>query len=260
MNTFYVIIYMYFVEEKMRSTNPIFREKVFEEAYSLTERPMTVSGTLNKLLLLTVIMLVAAMAVFYQFYLQHFDYVNILMVAGGIIGFIAIFVIFFNQKLTPYLAPIYAFAQGAVISGISCIFEASFPGIVMQAISMTMLTVFVMAMLFKTRIIKVTDKLRSTIMIATITVAVFYIISFILMLLSVNVPYFTSTSTLSIVLNVAIAILAAFNLLLDFDFIERGSKAPLPSHYEWYGAFGLLVTILWLYVEVLRLLARLRDR
>ena len=244
----------------MKSSNPIFRDSVLENAYALTERPMTVAGTMNKLLLLSLIMIVGAAAVFYQFYMQHYDYVHILMIAGAIVGIICAFIIAFKQKTTPYLAPVYAFAQGAVISGLSCIFEASFPGIVMQAISITFLTVFSMGLLFKSGIIKATEQFRSILFTATMAVVIFYLISFVLTLFSVNVPYFTSSSPISITINVVIACIAALNLIIDFDFIEKGVRTPLPSFFEWYGAFGLLVTILWLYVEVLRLLARLRDR
>lgn len=244
----------------MKSTNPIFRDSVLSEAHALTERPMTVEGTMNKLLLLSIIMLVAAAAVYYQFSLQHFDYVQILFVAGCIVGLISAIVIAFNQKTTPYLAPIYAFSQGAAVSAMSCFFEAMYSGIVLQAVSITFLTVLTMGILYKSRIIQATDKLRRILMTAGIAVFAFYLVSFILSFFNVNVAYFTSSSPLAITVNVIIALVAAFYLILDFDFIEKGVNAPLPSNYEWYGAFGLLVTILWLYVEILRLLARLRDR
>lgn len=244
----------------MKSSNPILRDSILEEGYSITERMMTVTGTLNKLLILTVIMLVGALAVFYQFYLQHYDFVNSIMIAGCIVGLVTAVIIAFNKKLTPYLAPIYAFSQGAVISGISCFFEAAMPGIVMQAASITLIVLFSLAFLYKTGAIKATEKFKSVIFAATFAIFIFYIISFILFLFHVNVPYFTSTSIISIVINAAIAVIAALNLIIDFDFIERGVRTPLPAVFEWYGAFGLLVTILWLYVEILRLLSRLRNR
>ena len=244
----------------MKSTNPIFRDSVFSEAYALTERPMTVAGTMNKLLLLSVIMLVAAAAVLYQFSMQHYDYVQILFIAGCIVGLISAIVIAFNKKATPYLAPVYAFSQGAAVSAMSCFFEAMYSGIVVQAVSITFFAVLTMGILYKSRIIQATDKLRSILMTAGIAVFAFYLVSFVLSLFNVNVAYFTSSSPLAIVVNIVIALVAAFYLILDFDFIEKGVNAPLPAHYEWYGAFGLLVTILWLYVEILRLLARLRDR
>lgn len=244
----------------MKSSNPILRDNVFENAYAIADRPMTIGGTMNKLLLLSLVMLLSAAAVYYQFSLKHFDYVNIMMIAGIIIGFICAIVIAFKVNSTPYLAPVYAFSQGAALSAISCFFEASFPGIVIQAISMTFIVVFIMAALYKMNLIKATERFRAVLFTATLAIAVFYLIAFILTFFNVNIPYFTSTSDLSIGINIAIACIAALNLIIDFDFIEKGVSAPLPSIYEWYGAFGLLVTVLWLYIEILRLLARIRQR
>lgn len=244
----------------MKSSNPMFRDSILEQTYALTERPMTIGGTMNKLMILALIMICAAAAVYYQFSLKHFDFVNMLMIAGIIVGFVSVIVIAFKQNWTPYIAPVYAFSQGAVLSGISCFFEAALPGIVIQAISLTFLVVFVMALLFKAGVIKATERFKSVLLIATGTIFVFYLISFIMMLFHVNLPYFYSNSPLAIGVNVIIAVIAALNLIIDFDFIEKGVQAPLPSVYEWYGAFGLLVTIVWLYIEILRLLSRLRDR
>ncbi len=244
----------------MRTSNPILKDSVLETDYALTERPMSVSGTLNKLLLLALIMLFGAGAVYYQFSLQRLDYVNMLTMGGVIVGFIVAIVIAIAHKATPYLAPVYAFAQGAALSGISCYFESQFQGIVIQAISMTFVVVILMALLFKAGIIKATEKYRAVVFCATAAIGVFYLIAFILMLFHVNIPYFSANSNITIIINAAIAIFAALNLILDFDFIERGSQAPLPALYEWYGAFGLLVTILWLYLEILRLLSRVRNR
>ncbi len=244
----------------MKSSNPILRENIYEQAYALTERPMTVSGTMNKLLLLTLVMLCAAGAVYYQFSLQHYDFVNMLIIGGVIVGFILAIVISFNHKLTPYLAPVYAFSQGAVLSGISCFFEQQFHGIVIQAVSMTFMVILAMALLYRTGLIRATEKFKAVILTATFAIMIFYIISFVLMLFHVNVPYFYYNSPLNIGINVFIAIIAALNLIIDFDFIENGVKAPLPSLYEWYGAFGLMVTIVWLYIEILRLLARFKNR
>ncbi len=244
----------------MRSSNPILRDSIYEGTYALTESPMTVAGTMNKLLILTVVMLIAAAAVYYQFSLNHYDFVNLMIKGGAIVGLITAIIIAFKTKTAPYLAPVYAFAQGAAISGISCFFESALPGIVIQAMSLTFIVVLAMALLFRTGLVRATEKFKAVIFTATLAIAIFYIISLVLMLFNVNVPYFTSNSPVAIGVNVVIAIIAALNLVIDFDFIEKGSRAPLPSVYEWYGAFGLLVTILWLYVEILRLLSRLRNK
>lgn len=244
----------------MKSSNPILREEVIQNGYSVNEHPMTVSGTMNKLLVLCAVMLISAAAVYYQFSLGRYDFVRSVMPAGCIIGLIVAIVLAFNQKLSPYLTPVYAFAQGAAISGISCFFEAAYPGIVIQAVSITMLTVLSMALLFKSGLIRATERFKSIIFTATAAIAGFYLISLVLMFFHVNIPYFTSTSPVAFVINVAIAVIAALNLIIDFDFIEKGSQNMMPAVYEWYGAFGLLVTVLWLYIEILRLLARARKR
>ncbi len=251
---------MYIYGGKMKSSNPILSDKVLENTYSLTERPMTVSGTLNKLLLLSLVMMVGAGAVLYQFSLHHYDFVNLLTTIGIITGIITALIISFVHKTAPYLSFIYAFAEGLCLSGISCFFEASFPGIVIQAISLTLLTVFVMAILYKLRLIQATDRFKSVIFVATLTLGIFYLAAYILSFFNVTIPYFVSNSNLSKGINVLIACIAALNLIIDFDFIEEGSKKMLPSIYEWYGSFGLLVTIVWLYIEILRLLSRFRDR
>lgn len=244
----------------MKSTNPMFHNNAYEQAYAITERPMTVSGTMNKLLLLSLIMILAVVGVYYQFSLGRFDFVQLAMIGGIIVGFIVAIIMAFKPALANVLAPIYAIGQGAAVAAISCMFEAQFPGVVIQAISITFLVVFSMAVLYKARIIKATETLRSIIAIGTLTIAVFYLISFILMLCHVNIPYFTVNSPVTIAVNVVIACFAALNLITDFAFIEEGARRPLPAHFEWYGAFGLLVTILWLYVEILRLLSRLSSR
>lgn len=241
----------------MKSTNPMFRNNIYEQAYSLTERPMTVSGAVNKLLLLSLIMLASVAGVYYQFSLGRFDFVISALIGGTIIGIIAAIVLAFKLDLAKYLAPVCALTQGAVISAMSCVFEALFPGIVIQAVSITFLVVLAMALLFKARIIRATETLKSTIAIGTLAIGLFYTVSIVLMLFRVNVPYFTATSPINIAINAIIAGFAAFNLIIDFDFIEQGEKRMLPSTFEWYGAFGLLLTILWLYIEILNLLARI---
>ena len=240
----------------MKSSNPMFRNDIYEQAYALEEKPMTVSGSINKLLLLSLVMLISASGVYYQFSLGRYDFVQSSLMGGIIIGFIVAIVLAFKKDLAKYLAPIYALAQGAAISAISCTFEAQLPGIVIQAVSITLLVVFVMALLFKTKILQATQTLKNAIAIGTGAIGLFYLVSFTLMLFGVNIPYFTANSPLNLVVNIIIAGFAAFNLIIDFDFIREGERKMLPSSFEWYGAFGLLVTILWLYIEILRILLR----
>jgi len=246
----------------MRSSNPMFRHNrdLSVQVDALSDRPMSSSATMSKLLLLSLIMIIAATAVFYQFSLGRMDYVNILTIGGAILGFIFVLILSFVPKTSPYLAPLYAFSEGAFLSGISCQFNQVYPGIVVSAVSITLITVSVMALLHKFRIIKATEKFRSVMFTAVIAIGVFYLISFVLSLFNVNIPYFTSNSNLAIIINVIFALVAAFYLIIDFDNIELGEQRMLPSLFEWYYAVGLLVTIVWLYLEVLRLLARLQSR
>lgn len=191
----------------------------------------------------------------------------ILMWGGAIGGFIVAIVTVFKPNFSPITAPIYAALEGLFLGGISAVFEQQFSanqsgleGIVFQAVLLTLSIAATMFALYGLRIIKVTEKLKAGIMIATFGVMAMYLVSFVLMLFGMPVSFLHSSSPLSIGISGVIVVIAAFNLLLDFDFIENGEKQGLPKWAEWYGAFGLMVTLIWLYIEVLRLLAKLRSR
>jgi uncharacterized YccA/Bax inhibitor family protein len=224
--------------------------------------PMTVNGTLTKLFFMSLIMLCAGGATWYNFAIGAMDKVNLLLTAGVIIGTITGFAICFFRKTTPFLLPIYAFSEGTALAGISCIFESTYPGIVVKAVSLTFLALFSMLFLYMTRIIKPTDRMRSIITSATMAICIFYLINMVLILFHVNLPMLAmnDSSMLSIGISVVITIIAAFNLVLDFEFIEKGVENCLPKENEWFGAFGLLVTLVWLYMEILRLLVKLNNR
>ena len=166
----------------------------------------------------------------------------------------------FKPKLSPYTSPVYALVQGVVVGAISAVYNASFEGIVLQAVGLTIGVFAVMLALFALRIIKVTDKLRSGIMAATGAVRLVYIASFVLRLFGADIPFIHDTGLIGIGFSLAVVVIASMNLLLDFDLVARGAAAGAPKHMEWYGAFGLLVTLVWLYLELLRLLSKLRSR
>jgi uncharacterized YccA/Bax inhibitor family protein len=186
--------------------------------------------------------------------------------AAGIGGLILALVTIFKPKLSPWTAPVYAAFEGAFLGSLSYLIEAGFrgrgayPGIALQAVSMTCGTLFVMLFVYATRLIRVTDKLRAGIVSATGAVCLVYFASMVLSLFGVRVPFLYSATPLGIGISVAIVGLAAFNLLLDFDFIEKAAQQSAPKYMEWYGAFGLIVTLVWLYLEILRLLQKLQDR
>ncbi|MDD3236976.1 MAG: Bax inhibitor-1/YccA family protein [Candidatus Gastranaerophilales bacterium] len=244
----------------MENKNPVFSQGVVGDVQSIEGAPMTVSGTMNKLILCMFIMIASGAAVWQQFTLGYMDKVNMLMMAGLVIGLISGFAIIFKRDWAPVLTPVYAFAEGALLGGLSSILEAQFKGIVVQAVALTFMAVLAMAILFKANIIRATEKFRSAIITATFAIAILYFISIIAGFFHIQIPAIYSSSPIGIAFSVIVCAIAAFNLILDFDFVEQGVRQMLPKNYEWYGAFGLMVTIVWLYVEILRLLSKLRDR
>jgi uncharacterized YccA/Bax inhibitor family protein len=166
----------------------------------------------------------------------------------------------FKPQLARFTAPVYALLQGAFLGALSGVYNAAYDGIVLQAVSLTIGVFVVMLFLFATRIIKVTDRLRMGIIAATGAILLMYLVNLVLSLFDASVPFLHDSSALGILISLVIVGVAAFNLLLDFDFVERGVAAGAPRNMEWYAAFGLTVTIIWLYLELLRLLGKLQGR
>ena len=158
------------------------------------------------------------------------------------------------------LTPLYAVCEGFFVGGISAMFEAAYSGIVFQAVAATFAAVISMLALYRVGLIKATEKFRSVILISTMSIAVIYLIQIIASFFGRGIPQIFTSSNLGILFSLFVVAIAALNLILDFDFIERGSEAMLEKQYEWYGAFGLMVTVVWLYIELLKLLAKLNDR
>jgi len=179
---------------------------------------------------------------------------------GIIAGFIAVIVAMRKPNLAKILGPVYAIAYGFAVGAISKGYETFYNGIVLQAVMATASVFFVMLVLYRTRIIKVTDKFRRAVIFATLGVMVLYLSSFVMSLFGASLPFLNGDNMmLSILFSVFVCGLAAVNLALDFDFIERATNAGMPKEYEWVGALGLVVTLVWLYLELLRLLSYLRQ-
>jgi len=166
----------------------------------------------------------------------------------------------FRPKLSPFTAPAYAAVEGLVVGAISAIYDFRFAGIVLQAVMLTGAVFVIMLGLYASRRIRVTDKLRTTVMVATLAVMAVYAVSLLLRLFGAGVPMIHESGPIGILFSLAVVGIASFNLLLDFDLIERGVAEGAPKWMEWYGAFALLVTLVWLYLELLRLLSKLRSR
>jgi uncharacterized YccA/Bax inhibitor family protein len=219
---------------------------------------MTVNGTINIAMLLSVIVLASAGYVWSRFTLGYTDQVQMLIPFGAISGFIlALIISFFRVKA---LIPLYAVAEGLFIGGISAIFESMFPGIVIQAVSGTFAAMFAVLILYRTGLIKYTDKLRSVIYTSINAIVGVYLINFIGSFFGLSVPYLHTSSSLGIGISLFVITIASLSLVTDFHFIKTGEERMFPKEYEWIGAFGLLVTLIWIYIEVLNILARLRER
>ena len=223
-----------------------------------TSQRMTVSGTATATGVLFVLLLAAA-AVGWNL-VDTASGTPIWILGAVLVGFASVIALRFKPQWAKVLGPVYALAEGLAVGAISAYYESSKNGIVTMAVGVTIAVFGVMLLLYKTNIIKVTDRFRRIVMGATMGVMVFYGISLLLRLFGVDVGFLNDASALSIGFSFLVAGLAAFNLALDFDFIERGAQAGLPKQMEWVGAIGLLVTVVWLYLEILRLLSKLDRR
>lgn len=243
----------------MRSSNPILSRMNNDNVQMLEGAPMTVAGTINKTLVLLVIAAISAAAVVFEAMQGYADKVTTIMTIALFVGLGTGLVASFVPKLAKFLSPVYAFAEGALLAVITLFAEVQFPGIALQAVTATFATFFVMLSLYRMGAIKATAKFRAVIMSAITAILIVYLIEIVGSFFGFSVPFLNGSGPVSIVASVIICVVAALSLILDFDFIEKGSQNLIPKDYEWYGAFGLLVTLVWLYVEVLRLLSKLRD-
>jgi uncharacterized YccA/Bax inhibitor family protein len=252
------------------SGNPTLTEKIFDK--SLNENAnafgvMTVRGTINKFGFMLLMLMGSAMYIWsiYKPETLTTATATALMIGGAIGGFVLALVMMFKPNWAGYLAPGYAILEGFFIGGISAyfnnVFNERYPNMIMHAVGLTMGVALAMFLLYNFRIINVTNRLRSIIMSATMGIALFYLIVWILSLFGVNMGFgLNDGSLLSIGISLFIVGIAAFNLLLDFDAIEKAAEMGAPKYMEWYGAFGLLVTLVWLYLEILKLLSKLNSR
>lgn len=242
----------------MSQGNPLFNEKAYEQAVRniRVEEAMTLQGTVNKTFALLFLCVVAGMFA-WKNYQALAGYTTMIAIATFIVAMIVIF----RKTSAPILAPVYAVGEGLVLGIISAAYNSAYQGIVGQAITITLLVFGLMLFLYKTGIIKVTRGFVIAVTAATCAIALFYLGSLVVGLFGVNVPYFTSTSGVAIVVNIVICIVAAMNFAIDFHFIDQlTSQITAPKYMEWYAGFSLMVTLVWLYLEILRLLARTRDR
>jgi uncharacterized YccA/Bax inhibitor family protein len=219
---------------------------------------MTVSGTMNKSLLM-LILLVASAAFTWSLTFSGYNPI-VLTIGGAVVGLILVLIASFKPQYSTFLAPGYAIFEGLFIGGISAIFEAMYPGIVIQAVGATFVTFVVCLGLYKYKVVKVTEQFKSIVVAATLAIATYYILSWLLSLFINFQPVHHGNSMMSIGISVFVIVIAAMNLFLDFDQIEKGAEQKLPKYMEWFGAMGLMITLVWLYIEFLRLLSKISSR
>jgi uncharacterized YccA/Bax inhibitor family protein len=250
---------------ELKSSNPFLKEKSFEntsrandEVILVHQETMTVSGTINKSFTMLLMLLSTALV---SWWLVGNGYnPMIFTLGGGIIGLVLVLIASFKPTTSPYTAPAYALFEGLFIGGLSAVFEAMYPGLVIQAVSATFVTFLVCFGLYKYQIVKVTETFRSVVIGATMAIFAFYLISWIASFFINFQPIHHGNSLMSIGISVFVIIIAALNLFLDFDMIEKGAQSRAPKYMEWFSAMGLMITLVWLYVEFLRLLSKLSSR
>ncbi len=252
----------------MKTSNPALGENTFRGigggsygAYIDAAARMTLSGTVNKTGILLVCTFATAAWTWYRFLTsEDIGSVASLLMVGAIGGFICAMVTVFKKEWSPVTAPIYALLEGLVLGGISAMTNLRYPGIAIQAVGLTFGTLFVLLFLYSSRVIKVTQKFRLGIVAATGGIMVFYLLQMVLGFFGVHFLAVNGSGTIGIGFSLIVCAIAALNLVLDFDFIERGVNYGAPKYMEWYGAFGIMVTLVWLYLEILRLLTKMRSR
>ena len=243
----------------MRTSNPALNEKAFEGQVALGEA-MTLQGTVNKtgLLLLCVVATAA-----WTWGLSHSNTPEAAipwMIGGLFGGFVVALVTIFKKEWSPITAPIYALLEGLVLGGISAMFELRYPGIAIQAVGLTFGTLFVLLLAYKSGIIRATQGFKVGVIAATGGIAVLYLVDIVLHYFNRPVTFIHESGPWGIAFSLFVVIIAALNLVLDFDLIETGIKNGAAKFMEWYGAFALMVTLIWLYLEILRLLSKARRR
>ena len=252
----------------MKTSNPALSDKTFRGisgggygALVDAANRMTLSGTVNK----TGILLICALATAtwtWRMFLQSRDMADVypLMLLGMFGGLIFALITSFKKEWAPVTAPIYALLEGLLLGGLSAAMDLRYPGIGIQAVSLTFGTLFVLLIAYQSGVIKVTQKFRLGIVAATGGIFVFYMAQMLLGFFGVRFYSINGSGVIGIGFSLVVVAVAALNLVLDFDFIEQGVQAGAPRYMEWYGAFGIMVTLVWLYIEILRLLSKLRSR
>ena len=245
----------------MRTANPALNDKTFQNISTATAADaMTINGTVNKTGIMLLLLIASAAYTWSQFIEGNVDSLSMWMIVGIIGGLVVAFVTVFKKTWAPVTAPLYAVFEGFALGGISAILESSYPGIVIQAVALTFGTAGCLLLAYKSGVIKATENFKLGVFAATGGIALIYFVGWIMSFFGSGIPYIHENGLIGIGFSLVVVVIAALNLVLDFDFIEKGAEHGAPKFMEWYAAFGLLVTLIWLYFEILRLLSKLNSR
>jgi uncharacterized YccA/Bax inhibitor family protein len=248
----------------LRTSNPAlgaFRAPTMYGGFRDFER-MSVSGVVNATIVLLAILGIAALGMWYLMFFAGISFMLalVLIIGGAIGGFVVAIITVFKREWSPYTAPVYAGLEGLFLGGISGIFEVFFPGIVLEAIALTLGVFALMLLIYKSGVIQVNRSFIIGVVAATGAIAIVYMVGWMLTWFGIWVEFIYGASIFSIAFSLIVVAIAALNLMLDFHLIAEGTSSGLPKYMDWYGAFALMITLIWLYVEILRLLAKLRSR
>ncbi len=245
----------------MRTSNPALKDAIFtRERAAFNEAPMTLEGTATRSLVLLALTVFAATFTWTEVLGGNTAVVAPATLIGFLGGLVVAVVTVFMPRLSPYTGPLYAVLEGLALGAVSAIYQARFAGLPVQAVGLTFMVFLGMMVVYRTGLVRVTDNFRLGVFAATGGIALFYLLTFVLGFFGVRVPFIHENGLIGIGFSLLVVAVASLNLVLDFDFIERGVRARAPKYLEWYGAFGLLVTLIWLYLELLRLLGKLQSR
>jgi uncharacterized YccA/Bax inhibitor family protein len=243
----------------VKTSNPALSMNTFRLPYAGMRETMTISGAVNKTgILLLCAMLTAGWS--WNRYDLSPETAGLPLTIGLIGGFIVALVTIFKKEWSPVTAPLYALLEGLALGSVSAMYEARFHGIAIQAVGLTFGTLFALLLAYRARIIRATEKFKLGVVAATGGIVLFYVAEFVLGFFGVHFSAINGSGAIGIGFSVVVVIVAALNLVLDFDFIENGARAAAPKYMEWYAAFALMVTLVWLYLEILRLLSKINSR
>jgi uncharacterized YccA/Bax inhibitor family protein len=243
----------------MRTSNPALSDGAFRGVGTAYGEPMTISGAVNKTGILLICAVATAIWSWTRFTTAP-DSAMGMLVVGGIGGFVVALVTIFKKEWAPLTAPLYALLEGLVLGSISAMYEVRFHGIAIQAVGLTFGVLFALLVVYRTGLIRATENFKLGVFAATGGIALFYLAQFALGFFGIRFASINGSGAIGIGFSLFVVVIASLNLVLDFDFIERGAAAQAPKYMEWYAAFGLMVTLVWLYMEILRLMGKLRDR